>query len=579
MFMRNQHSHIPFWRFILESLLLLGAAGIAPGQVPDAGFTYNIVAKLSGKTLDVKGGFSALASFQDTTAIQQWDILGPTQTNQRFRLIRETDGSYTIRAKSSGKCLDVTGGLAARQNGIKIQQYQCNGQANQRWNLVALGGADAGYFEVVSVNSGLVLDVTGGLNATANGDLLQQWQWGNTDNQKFRFTNRGKTVLCVDSLNEGAVNEGEGWERVGLGPVDVVQNGGQLPACLAQVAAGDDLVIVAHGVPATNAIGQVVGGATGFVWGGNTFTGFGNGAGQGANPSPLPPGFDRLTNATVTLKICYAGSAPAAGTPSLVSKMLAAMGGGAGNQVLGYSLEVVTLPVVGFNGPPDLLAGAVAAARATDAWRDNPPTNRPGAAATQQTALQDLVTAAVGAGVMVSIPNARALAGASLLGYSNTFWNVRVPAPAARIEGEQFQPEITMDTAAPACAVGPIGAGGQPCACGQGTAAEVIVPQDVTAQMRLSVTSISPLEQRILVTNTGAGVSAPIYLVFDQLPAAMLTDATGTTEAAAPTGSPYIKIDSNLATGQSTTVKLILSNPNGYGISYTVRFLAGSGSL
>lgn len=203
--------------FVLLALLFT-IVPRAYGQ-PDLGFTYNIQVKGSGgRVLDVKGGVEAV---QDTSPLQQFNALGASQFNQRFRVVDEGNGEVTLRAKHSGKCLDVRGGLPAKQNGARVQQYACNGQANQRWKISALDGADKGWFKIESVNSGKVLDIVG--QSIDNGALVQQWDWNPTldnknENQKFRFTNRGKTVVCLAPApnNEGEITLQEGWEWVGI---------------------------------------------------------------------------------------------------------------------------------------------------------------------------------------------------------------------------------------------------------------------------------------------------------------------------------------------------------------------------
>ena len=61
-----------------------------------------------------------------------------------------------------GKCLDNSRNLSA--NGNKIELWDCNGTAAQKWSVNAKG-------QIVHTASGKVLDVTGG--ATANGTTVQ----------------------------------------------------------------------------------------------------------------------------------------------------------------------------------------------------------------------------------------------------------------------------------------------------------------------------------------------------------------------------------------------------------------------
>jgi len=104
-----------------------------------------------------------------------------------------------------------------------------------------------------------------------------------------------KKVICIDDngdANDGFLNGHEGWERQEAGPDDVIIKGGTLTACMANLVAGDILVIVAHG---NN-------GGEGFEWGGMVYSEFGAGAGE----MPLPPGFDALN---IHIKFCSCWSA------------------------------------------------------------------------------------------------------------------------------------------------------------------------------------------------------------------------------------------------------------------------------
>lgn len=128
----------------------------------------------SKKCLDVTGGVGALG---DGVPVQQWQCLGPGQTNQQWYLTATGDGSsYYVTARHSGKCLDVAGGVGATANGIGVQQWQCLGyhQENQRWRLYSADGGMTIY--LIAVHSGKCLDVTGGTGATDNGIRVQQWQ-------------------------------------------------------------------------------------------------------------------------------------------------------------------------------------------------------------------------------------------------------------------------------------------------------------------------------------------------------------------------------------------------------------------
>jgi hypothetical protein len=111
----------------------------------------------------------------------------------------------------------------------------------------------------------------------------------------FCPTLSAKKVICIDdngNANDGFLNGHEGWERQEAGPDDVIVKGGSLTDCMAQLAEGDELVIVAHGVN----------GGEGFNWGGQTYWGFGD----GDDEMPVPEGFDELK---IHIKFCSCWSA------------------------------------------------------------------------------------------------------------------------------------------------------------------------------------------------------------------------------------------------------------------------------
>ncbi len=109
-----------------------------------------------------------------------------------------TTMSASIVNKSSGKCVDVPSGSTADQ--VILQQFTCNGGANQNWqprpsSLVALGGP------IVSGNSGKCVDVPSG--STADGAQVQQFTCNGGGNQVWLSVANGQLVnltsnKCLD---------------------------------------------------------------------------------------------------------------------------------------------------------------------------------------------------------------------------------------------------------------------------------------------------------------------------------------------------------------------------------------------
>ncbi|MGV9774287.1 RICIN domain-containing protein [Streptosporangium sp. NPDC003464] len=153
----------------------LPAASAADGpQEPETRFTATLVARHSGKCLDVYGGGT-----QDGADVIHWSCHGGA--NQEWRLVATDSGYYTIRAGHSGKCLDVYG--SGTQDGADVIQWTCGNGANQQWELVQ---KDNGYFTVVARHSGKCLDVYGG--STRDGADVIQWTcWGGAANQEWKL--------------------------------------------------------------------------------------------------------------------------------------------------------------------------------------------------------------------------------------------------------------------------------------------------------------------------------------------------------------------------------------------------------
>lgn len=148
-----------------------------PSSAPSAGVvsgaTYAIIAKHSGKGLDVTG-----LSTSSGAAIQQWNYVGAT--NQQFVINDVGSGYYNIVNVNSGMCLDVKD--ASTANYAIIQQWGYAGGTNQQFSIVSTGD---GYYKILNRNSGKCLDVKDA--STANGAVVQQYTFANGDNQLWQL--------------------------------------------------------------------------------------------------------------------------------------------------------------------------------------------------------------------------------------------------------------------------------------------------------------------------------------------------------------------------------------------------------
>ena len=109
---------------------------------------------------------------------------------------------------------------------------------------------------------------------------------------------------------------------------------------------------------------------------------------------------------------------------------------------------------------------------------------------------------------------------------------------------------------------------------------------DVTPSIGLTYSGVTmnPTTRRYVQTvtlknNSSASITGPVSLVLDQLTANVsLYNATGTTTALLPVGSPYVSVSTDLAPGQSIAIQLQFINTGNVTFNYVTRVLAGPGS-
>ena len=142
---------------------------------PIAAGTYYIRSAMSSsKVVDVKSGSSSNGAnvqlySKNNTGAQKWKVS------------KNSDGTYTFANAASGKALDVKSGKAV--SGANVQIYTKNSSKAQKWKIQY---ASDGTFKIVSaLDSGLVLDVSGA--STKNGANIQIYQSNNSKTQRFTF--------------------------------------------------------------------------------------------------------------------------------------------------------------------------------------------------------------------------------------------------------------------------------------------------------------------------------------------------------------------------------------------------------
>jgi hypothetical protein len=105
---------------------------------------------------------------------------------------------YEVVSLNSGKVLDVTG--VSTQSGALIQQWDWLGGANQQWQFNPLGN---GYNQVTNINSNEVLDVVGG--SVNSGALVQQYDWLGYGNQQWQVVPIGNGYNAIYNFQSGKV--------------------------------------------------------------------------------------------------------------------------------------------------------------------------------------------------------------------------------------------------------------------------------------------------------------------------------------------------------------------------------------
>jgi aryl-phospho-beta-D-glucosidase BglC (GH1 family) len=136
--------------------------------------TYRIVARHSGKVVDVQG-----TATTDGANVHQWTYYGGN--SQRWTVTHLGNNVYQIIGVGSGKALEVASTSTANGTNVDIRTY--SGANNQKWTISATSG---GYYRLTPVSSsGSALDVSG--VSTADGANIHQWSWTGGNNQQWAF--------------------------------------------------------------------------------------------------------------------------------------------------------------------------------------------------------------------------------------------------------------------------------------------------------------------------------------------------------------------------------------------------------
>jgi hypothetical protein len=128
--------------------------------------------------------------------------------------------NYEVVSHNSGKVLDVSGSSTA--DGAAVLQWTWHSGTNQEWSLVSISG---GYYEIVNRNSGKVLEVLS--SSTANGATIDQRTWNSGTNQQWSLVAVGGGYYKLVSRNSGKVLDVAGFSTANGATIDQwTDNGG-----------------------------------------------------------------------------------------------------------------------------------------------------------------------------------------------------------------------------------------------------------------------------------------------------------------------------------------------------------------
>jgi len=181
--------NINFKSLISVAALALGMGFASSNVSAQQNFVYQIESAFSGKCLDVAG-----ASTADGANINIWECNG--QANQRFEAVPVGDGSYQLVSQLSGKCLDVSG--YNQVNGARLVQWPCQGDNtfNQSFWLM---WEEEGYYSIRPVHSGKCIDVWGWVGD--DGQANTQWDCLPQSNQRWNLIAAGTGTTRIGSAD------------------------------------------------------------------------------------------------------------------------------------------------------------------------------------------------------------------------------------------------------------------------------------------------------------------------------------------------------------------------------------------
>ncbi len=167
----SQHNDYDYQYYQTLATANTGGGGGGSADLPNG--TYTIVASNSGKCVEVAGAATASGSnVQQNTCSKS--------KGQIWSVSNMGSGWYRLANPHALKAMDVSSNSTA--DGANIQIYTNNGTPAQRFAIQRVNG---NYFNIVNQTSGKCVDVAGG--STADGANVQQWTCNGNSQQRYQF--------------------------------------------------------------------------------------------------------------------------------------------------------------------------------------------------------------------------------------------------------------------------------------------------------------------------------------------------------------------------------------------------------
>ncbi len=174
---------------------------------------YQITAVHSGKSLDVEGSGKALE-----TNVEQYKNNNPISKNQKWKIKKNADGTYSFMSECNGLYLDVYAAKAA--NGTNIQMFTGHGGKSQRFKLetvksenpkqlVGTKTLENGTYAIKSaINTAYALNVANASKSDKANVIL--YKYNASDNQKFTLKYLDNGYYQITALHSGKSLDVEG---------------------------------------------------------------------------------------------------------------------------------------------------------------------------------------------------------------------------------------------------------------------------------------------------------------------------------------------------------------------------------